>query len=61
VRQTRTVIALSTSKEDFRIPLAAQPAGRENSAGASRAASAGARDNEMVGNTIRGEREEHKS
>jgi Lrp/AsnC family leucine-responsive transcriptional regulator len=29
VRQTRTVIALSTSKEDFRIPLAASPTDRE--------------------------------
>jgi Lrp/AsnC family transcriptional regulator, leucine-responsive regulatory protein len=29
VRQTRTVIALSTSKEDFRIPLAASPSDRE--------------------------------
>jgi Lrp/AsnC family leucine-responsive transcriptional regulator len=29
VRQTRTVIALSTSKEDFQIPLTASPADRE--------------------------------
>jgi hypothetical protein len=29
VRQTRTVIALSTSKEDFQIPLTAPPADRE--------------------------------
>lgn len=29
VRQTRTVIALSTSKEDFRIPLAASQSDRE--------------------------------
>jgi Lrp/AsnC family transcriptional regulator, leucine-responsive regulatory protein len=37
VRQTRTVIALSTSKEDFQIPLAASSADREPNGAADRA------------------------
>ena len=60
VRQTRTVIALSTSKEDFRIPLAAQ-AGKDSSALAPRAGSAGAREPAAAEDAVRAGREEHTS
>lgn len=39
VRQTRTVIALSTSKEDYRIPIAARPHEDDSPVTGSRAAS----------------------
>ncbi len=45
VRQTRTVIALSTSKEDFRIPLAASPTDREPAPEAIPAAAASVPEN----------------
>jgi Lrp/AsnC family leucine-responsive transcriptional regulator len=39
VRQTRTVIALSTSKEDYRIPIAARPAVNDSTRAGPRPAS----------------------
>ncbi len=59
VRQTRTVIALSTSKEDFRIPLPANDAGKGHPAPATRAVSTGARDKATADNAVRAGKEEH--